>query len=61
MQNLRRRIEALEKSRSGQREALRTIAERAMGWLWPNEVECLIAAYGCRPGGPSAHGTRSSG
>ena len=46
MPNLRRRIEALEKSRSEQREALRTISEKALHWLLPHDVECLISAYG---------------
>jgi hypothetical protein len=46
MRNLRRRIETLEKSRSGQRDALRTVAEKALSGLWPNDLECLIAAYG---------------
>lgn len=46
MRNLRRRIEALENSSSGQRDALRNIGARAMGRLWPNQVELLVAAFG---------------
>ena len=46
LHNVRRRIEALERSSSGQRDALQGIGERAVGSLWPNQVELLIAAYG---------------
>jgi hypothetical protein len=43
MRNLRRRIEALERSNLGRQQA---IAERAMGFLQPDDVESLLAAYG---------------
>jgi hypothetical protein len=46
MRNFRRRIEALEKSSSGQRDALRDIGKSAMERLWPNQVELLVAAFG---------------
>ena|SRR5579863_3896730 len=45
MPNLRRRIEALETSRSEHSEALRTISEKALNWLLRHDVECLISAY----------------
>lgn len=44
MRNFRRRIEALEKSSSWQRDALRDIGQSAMGW--PDQVELLVAAFG---------------
>jgi len=46
MRNFRRRIEALEKSSSWQRDALRDIGKSAMERLWPNQVELLVAAFG---------------
>jgi hypothetical protein len=46
LHNIRRRIETLERSSSGQRDALQGIGERALGWLWPNQVELVIAADG---------------
>ena len=47
MRNFRRRIEALEKSSSGQHDALRNIGKKATGPpLWPDQVELLVAAFG---------------
>ena len=46
MRNLRRRIEALERSNSANLGRYQAIAERAMGCLQPDDVESLLAAYG---------------
>jgi hypothetical protein len=46
MRNLRRRIEALERSNSANLGRQQAIAERAMGCLLPDDVESLLAAYG---------------
>ncbi len=46
MPNLRRRIEALEKSTSAKCDVLHAMAHRALQWLWPEDVELLISAYG---------------
>jgi len=46
MRNLRRRIEALERSNSANLGRQQAIAERAMGCLQPDDVESLLAAYG---------------
>jgi hypothetical protein len=46
MRNLRRRIEALERSTSAKLDHHQVMAARAMGCLQPDDVEALIAAYG---------------
>ena len=46
MRNLRRRIEALERSNSANLGRYQAIAERAMGCLQPDDVVSLLAAYG---------------
>jgi hypothetical protein len=46
MRNLRRRIEALERSNSANLGCYQAIAERAMGCLQPDDVELLLTAYG---------------
>jgi len=46
MRNLRRRIEALERSNSANLGRYQAIAERAMGCLQTDDVESLLAAYG---------------
>jgi hypothetical protein len=46
MQNLCRRIEALEKVGCAKRDVHQQIAEKAMSWLWPDDAEQLIRAYG---------------
>jgi hypothetical protein len=51
VRNLRRRIEALEKSRLGRRDDVRSIARKAMVWLWPDDIELLIAAFGADQSG----------
>ena len=48
MRNLRRRIEALERSNSANLGRQQAIAERAMGCLQPDDVESLLAAYGAK-------------
>jgi hypothetical protein len=51
MRNLRRRIETLERSKLAKLADYQTIADRTMTWLWPNDVEALIAAYGAERAG----------
>lgn len=46
MQNFRRRIERLEKSRRIKRDVHQGLAQKAMSWLWPVDAEHLIGAYG---------------
>ena len=46
MRNLGRRIEALERSQQANGYRSLRIAEKAMGWLWPNDAEDLLQAYG---------------
>src|SRR6266542_671584 len=46
MRNLRRRIETLEKSRRTKRHAHQGIAQKVMSWLWLDDAEQLIRAYG---------------
>jgi hypothetical protein len=46
MRNLRRRIEALEKSSAGRRDVRPAIVVEAMEWLQADDVESLMAAYG---------------
>lgn len=46
MRNVRRRIEALERSNSANRGRQQAMAERAMKCLRHEDVESLVAAYG---------------
>jgi hypothetical protein len=46
MRNLRRRIEALERSNSANVGSYQAIAVRAMGCLQPDDVVSLLAGYG---------------
>jgi hypothetical protein len=46
MRNLRRRVEALEKSRRAKRHSHTRMAEEAMVCLWPDDAEQLLGAYG---------------
>ena len=46
MRNLRRRVEALEKSRRAKRHSHKRMAEETMGGLWPDDAEQLLRAYG---------------
>ena len=51
MRNLRRRIEALERSRLVKVRVDQTIAQRVVASLWLNDVESLIAAYAAERAG----------
>ena len=46
MRNLGRRIEALERSQQAKGYRSLRIAEKAVGWLWRDDAEHLLQAYG---------------